>query len=60
MRYYDVKYDKELDPKGKYYGNLYTLTDDNQKDNIVYTNNYNGVYSRQADYLNYKMMSSQE
>jgi hypothetical protein len=60
MRFYDMKYENELNPVGKHYGNFYTLTDDNQNPNIVYNKEYKGVYSNQLDFVNFKLALSQE
>jgi len=60
LRFYDMKYDYELNPKGKNYGDMYTLTDKNQTPNIVYTKEYKGRYSNQLDYINFKVYMNQE
>lgn len=60
MRYYDLKFENELDPKGKHYGSFYTLTNDNQGQNVVHNKEYKGYYSRQLDYVNFKLAMSQE
>jgi hypothetical protein len=60
LRFYDMKFDNELDPKGKYYGNFYTLTQDGHGENIVNHKEYKGYYSRQTDYVNYKLSMAQD
>lgn len=60
IRFYDMKYDYELNPRGKHYGDMYTLTDKNQSQNIVYSKEYRGKYSNQLDYINFKVYMTQE
>jgi len=60
IRYYDMKYDYELNPRGKHYGDMYTLTDKNQSPNIVYSKEYRGKYANQLDYINFKVYMTQE
>lgn len=60
IRFYDMKYDYELNPRGKHYGDMYTLTDKNQSQNIVYSKEYRGKYANQLDYINFKVYMTQE
>lgn len=60
LRFYDIKYDHELNPRGKYYGDMYTLTDANNTSKIVYSKEYQGKYANQLDYINFKVFMTQE
>lgn len=60
LRYYDQKYDYELNPKGKYYGDMYTLSEQSQSSKIISSREYQGKYSNQLDYINFKAFMSQE
>ncbi len=60
LRFYDMKYDYELNPQGKNYGDMYTLTASSQNPNIIYSKEYKGKYSTQLDYINFKVMMAQE
>ena len=60
LRFYNMKYDYELNPKGKAYGDMYTLTNDNQSTNIINSKEYKGRYANQLDYINFKTQVGQE
>ena len=58
-RFYDLKYEDELKPTDKHYGNFYTNTSDNDH-HVISNREYKGFYSSQLDYVNFKMSMTQE
>jgi hypothetical protein len=60
LRFYDLKYDYEMNPKGKYYGDMYTLSEQSQSSKIISSREYKGKYANQLDFINFKAFMSQE